>query len=262
MPSVEDWWSPIKSMADREMSLTEHLSELRNRLFVMIGTVAVLFMGGFFFVRPVLNWIIHNTPVHHVIVTGVTEAFFALVEIDFVLSLIVASPVILYEIAAFVLPGLTRLERRVLLVVAGPGLILFVLGTAAGYFWVVPLVLKVMLSFTGSTVEPLWRLGSLLSFIIDLSIPFGILAEFPLVAGVLARLGILNPDIFRRYRRYAVFVVFLISAIIAPPEASAMLLMAIPIYLMYELSALVARMFYRAPYVENNYPAVPSEDEP
>ncbi len=244
-------------MADREMSLTEHLNELRNRLFVVIGTVAVLFMGGFFFVRPILNWIIHSTPVHHVIVTGVTEAFFALVEIDLVLTLIVTSPLILYEIAAFVLPGLTSLERKVLIVVTGPGLILFALGTAAGYFWVVPLVLKVMLSFTGSTVEPLWRLGSLLGFIIDLSIPFGVLAEFPLAAGVLARLGILNPELFRRYRRYAVFIVFLISAVIAPPEASAMLLMAIPIYLMYELSAFVARIFYRPPYSEATSSTLP-----
>jgi sec-independent protein translocase protein TatC len=65
------------------------------------------------------------------------------------------------------------------------------------------------------------------------------------VAGVLARLGILNPSVFRTYRRYAVFLVFLMAAIIAPPEASAMVLMAIPIYLMYELSAFVARMFYR-----------------
>jgi sec-independent protein translocase protein TatC len=141
-------------MDDRAMSLSEHLSELRGRLFVMIGTVAVLFMGGFVFVRPILNWIIHTTPVHHVIVTGVTEAFFALVEVDLVLALTVASPVILYEMVAFVLPGLTSLERRVLIVVAGPGLILFVLGSAAGYLWVVPLVLKVMLSFTDSTVQP------------------------------------------------------------------------------------------------------------
>ncbi len=229
------------------MSLTAHLTELRNRLFVMIGTVAVLFMVGFFFVHPILNWMVRHTPVHRVIVTGVTEAFVALIEVDLVMALIVASPLILYEVAAFVLPGLTKTERKVLITVAGPGLVLFVLGLAAGYFWVVPLVLKIMLSFTGSTIKPLWRLGSLLSFIIDLSIPFGILAEFPLISGVLARLGILNPRIFRRYRRYAIFVVFVISAIIAPPEASAMVLMAIPIYLMFELSALVARIFYRAP---------------
>lgn len=245
-------------MTDPAMSLTEHLAELRTRLFVIIGTVAVLFMGGFFFVRPILNWVIRTTPVHHVIVTGVTEAFFALVEVDLVLSLIVASPVILYEVVAFVLPGLTSAERRVLVVVAGPGLILFILGAAAGYIWVVPLVLKVMLSFTDATVEPMWRVGSLLGFIIDLSVPFGVLAEFPLAAGVLARLGILNPNIFRTYRRYAVFLVFLMSAIIAPPEASAMVLMAIPIYLMYELSAFVARVFYRAPYSNQGDVTIPA----
>ncbi|POB09515.1 twin-arginine translocase subunit TatC [Sulfobacillus sp. hq2] len=234
-------------MNDREMTLTEHLTELRNRLFVILGAVAVVFLVGFFFTRPVLHWIIQHTPVHHVIVTGVTEAFFALIKLDFAMALILTSPLILYEVASFILPGLTPVERHVVGVVVGPGLVLFLVGTAAGYFVFVPIVLHVMLSFTGHGIQPMWRLGSLLSFIIDLSVPFGIVAELPLVSGVLAHLGLVQPIMFRRYRRYAILLAFFISAILAPPDALSMTLMAIPIYLVYEISALVARLAYKAP---------------
>ncbi len=234
-------------MNDKRMTVTEHLTELRNRLFVMLGTVAIIFLVGFFYTRPVLHWIITHTPVHHVIVTGVTEAFFALIQLDLAMSLILASPLLLYEIAAFILPGLTATERRVVGVITGPGLILFIIGVAVGYFVFIPIVLRVMLSFTGNGIEPLWRLGSLLSFIIDLSVPFGIVAELPLISGVLSHLGLVHPTTFSRYRRYALLLSFFIAAILAPPDALSMTLMAVPIYLVYEVSALVARFTYKAP---------------
>ncbi|MCL4496140.1 MAG: twin-arginine translocase subunit TatC [Firmicutes bacterium] len=236
-------------MNEKRMTVTEHLTELRNRLFIILGAVAVIFLVGFFYTRPVLHWIISHTPVHHVIVTGVTEAFFALIKLDLAMSLILASPLILYQLSAFVLPGLTQVERRVVGVIAGPGLGLFLIGTAVGYFVFIPIVLRVMLSFTGHGIEPMWRLGSLLSFIIDLSVPFGIVAELPLISGVLSHLGLVHPTMFSRYRRYAILLSFFIAAILAPPDALSMTLMALPIYLVYEISALVARFTYKAPDV-------------
>ncbi|OLZ09857.1 twin-arginine translocase subunit TatC [Sulfobacillus thermosulfidooxidans] len=247
-------------MDDKQMTLTEHLTELRNRLFVILGAVAVVFLVGFFYTRPLLHWIIRHTPVHHVIVTGVTEAFFALIKLDLAMSLILTSPIILYEIAAFILPGLTQVERRVVGVIVGPGLALFLIGTAVGYFVFVPIVLHVMLSFTGQGIEPMWRLGSLLSFIIDLSVPFGIVAELPLISGVMSHLGLVQPIMFSRYRRYAILLSFFIAAILAPPDALSMTLMALPIYLVYEISALVARFTYKAPVVSEEPSSGPSNN--
>ncbi len=245
-------------MNDKRMSVTEHLAELRNRLFVILGAVAVVFLIGFFYTRPVMHWIIAHTPVHHVIVTGVTEAFFALIKLDLAMSLILTSPLILYEVASFILPGLTHIERRVVGVIVGPGLVLFLIGAATGYLVFVPIVLHVMLSFTGHGIEPLWRLGSLLSFIIDLSLPFGVFAELPLVSGVLSHLGMVHPAMFARYRRYAILLSFFIAAILAPPDALSMTLMALPIYLIYEVSALVARFTYKPPDVSEH--AAPSDN--
>jgi sec-independent protein translocase protein TatC len=129
--------------------------------------------------------------------------------------------------------------------VIGPGLLLFVAGLAGGFFWIVPVVLRIMLSFTGHGIQALFTISNLLSFIINLTLPFGIVAEMPLIAGVLAWFGILTPRWVEHQRRYAVLIAFLIAAILAPPDAFSMILMAVPIYLVYELSALVVRVVWR-----------------
>lgn len=232
-------------MGDREMTLTEHLTELRRRITIIIGSVGVLFLGGFWVSRPVLHWLVQRAHVKHIVVIGVPEAFFALIKVDLMMSLVVASPLILYQISAFVLPGLTDTERRVVALVVGPGLALFLAGMAAGFFIFVPLVLHVMLTFVGKGVGEFWSLSNYLNFVIYLTIPFGFMAELPLVSAVLAHLGLIQPSMFRRYRRYAIVVAFLIAAIIAPPDALSMLVIGSAIYLVYELSHIVARIFYR-----------------
>jgi len=237
-------------MQDREMTLEEHLTELRQRLMVALATVGVFFLAGFWAARPALDWLVRRAHVRHIVVTGVPEAFFALIKVDLILSLIAASPVILYEVAAFVLPGLSASERRILMLIAGPGLVLFLLGMAAGFFLFVPLVLHVMLDFVGPGISEFWTLSNYLNFIVYLTVPFGFLAELPLVSGILTRMEILHPSLFRHYRRYAVVVSFLIAAAVAPPDALSMLVIGSAIYLVYEVSAVVSRLVYRPPTPE------------
>lgn len=239
------------------MTLTEHLTELRRRIIIIVLTIGVLFLGGFWASRPVLHWLVERAHVKHIVVIGVPEAFFALIKVDLMMSLVVASPLMLYQVAAFVLPGLTEVERRVVAVVLGPGLALFLAGMAGGFFVFVPLVLHVMLTFVGRGVGEFWSLSNYINFVIYLTIPFGFMAELPLVAGIMAHLGLIHPGMFRRYRRYALMISFLIAAIIAPPDALSMLVIGSAIYLVYELSHVVARIFYRP-----GGQSVPSMPEP
>ncbi len=234
-------------MEDREMALSAHLTELRNRLAVSLATVGVLFLAGFFVAQRVLDWLVHRAHVKHIIVTGVPEAFFAIIKVDLIMALVVGSPLIMYQAASFVVPGLTSTERKVVAVVLGPGLVLFLGGMAVGFFVFVPLVLHVMLEFVGNGVSEYWTLGNYLNFIIYLTVPFGLLAELPLIAGIMSRLGLIEPSMFRRYRRYALVISFLIAAIVAPPDAVSMLVIGGAIYLVYELSYVVARVLYRPP---------------
>lgn len=232
-------------MRDGEMSVSEHLGELRRRLIIIVAVVGVLFLGGFFVSRPVLRWLIARADVRHIIVTGVPEAFMALIRVDFMMALVLASPVILYQATAFVWPGLTERERSVVGSVLGPGLGLFVAGMAVGFFVFVPLVLRVMLSFVGEGLSEYWTITNYLNFIVFLTIPFGFMAELPLIAGILARIGLLQPRMMQRYRRYAIVIAFLIAAIVAPPDALSMTVIGSALYLIYELSALVVRIAYR-----------------
>ncbi len=225
---------------DREMPLVDHLAELRKRLLVVLGLFSGFFVVGYFGSRPILYWVIQRSDLRHLAVIGITEAFFGLVKVDFVLSLIAVSPVLLYQTMAFILPGLTRTEKTMVSVLVIPGMVLFAGGTAVGFFWFVPIVLTVMLSFTGHGIVPLWTLSNYLSFVIDLSLPFGLFFELPLVSAVLSYHGMIRPGVFVRYRRYAVLGAFVLAAILAPPDALSMLLMAIPFYLIYELSHVVA----------------------
>jgi sec-independent protein translocase protein TatC len=228
------------------MSLTEHLTELKNRITVVLVVLGVLFLGGFFVSQPVLHWLVERAHVKHIIVIGVPEAFFALIKIDLIMALIVASPLILYEASSFVMPGLTSTERKVVAVIVGPGLLLFLAGMAVGFWVFVPLVLHVMLKFVGQGVAEYWTLSNYLNFIIYLTVPFGFLAELPLISGLLAHLGIIEPAMFKRWRRYALVLSFLIAAIVAPPDALSMIVIGSAIYLVYELSHIVARIFYRS----------------
>lgn len=247
-------------MQDQEMTLTEHLTELRNRMVVVIVAVGVLFLGGFFVSKPVLHWLMVRAHIPRIVVIGVPEAFFALLKVDLVMSLVVASPLIIYEVSAFLLPAMTPSERKVVAMIAGPGLVLFLAGMSVGLLVFVPIILKVMLSFVGHGLTELWSLNNYLSFITYLTVPFGFVAEFPLVAGVLTHVGIIEPNLLKKYRRYALLLSFLMAAIIAPPDALSMIVIGLSIYLIYELSAIVSRIVYRNRVTRSGMPDVMGDD--
>ena len=228
------------------MPLLDHLEELRGRIFKGLLALVGGFVIGYLVAHPVLRYIIFVSGVQHVQVLDVAEAFFAIIKLALIIGFVIASPVIFYQAAAFVLPGLLPRERRILAVVFVPGVLLFAAGMAAGFYLVVPPVLRIMLSFAGPGIATNIRLQSLLAFVIGLSFPLGFVAELPLVSGVLANLGLVTPRWFGRQRRYAVLLAFVAAAIITPPNtALAMLAVGVAIYAIYELSAIVVRFAYR-----------------
>ncbi len=228
------------------MPLEDHLAELRRRIVIVGGVLVVAFIGSYFIARPVLIWMLRAVGLRRVIVVGVTEAFFSMLKVALILAVAVSSPIWVYQVAAFVAPGLLPRERRLVAIVAGPGVLLFAAGLAGGFFLIVPAVLRIMASFTGGMIAERFTLSSVLAFMIGLTLPFGVMAELPLAGGALARMGLVSPGWYARQRRYAILTAFAIAAILAPPDALSMILMAVPIYLIYELTALVARLAWRA----------------
>ncbi len=251
------------SSDEREaMPLREHFRELRSR--VLISMVALLVGSAicFYFYEEILTLLI--TPARRVagddvsiIYTEVTELLSTTVKVSLLGGLVLALPVILYNVVRFVAPGLTPKERRTLFSFLPAALLAFVGGMAFGYFVMIPPALKFLLTFGGDVAEPLIRISNIVNIMIRLLFWLGIAFETPLVMYVLATLGIVNARGFSRFRRLWLVVSFVIAAAITPTiDPLNQAIVAVPLIVLYELGVLLARIAgRRSPATLNAEPA-------
>ena len=211
----------MQPMRDDEatMSLLEHLEELRSRIIVIAVAVLVAAVAGFFLADPII--VLLRAPLEghgaELIQTGVGEAFSVTMQVALMSGVALAMPIILYEIWAFVAPGLTRSERRLIWPLLGVAIILFAAGIVLGYL-LIPVAINFLLDFSLSGVEPLLGLSDYVGFITTFLLAFGLALEFPVVMYLLARLGILSYAFLSRRRRYAVLVIALFAVVITPGD--------------------------------------------
>lgn len=200
------------------MSLIEHLEELRRRIIVVALAIGVAAIAGFFLADALIVVLREPLPDGaELIQTGVGEAFGVRVQLALMSGLAIAMPVILYEIWAFVTPGLTRSERRLvwpLLIVA---VVLFAAGLLLGYL-LIPVAINFLLDFSLPDVPPLLRLSEYIGFVTTLLLAFGIALEFPVVLYLLARLGILSYAFLSRRRRFVALIIVVFAIIITPGD--------------------------------------------
>ena len=228
------------------MSLVEHLDELRSRIIVVGLAVAVAAVAGFFLAEPVLGILLGALPEDtDVIQIRVLEGLGVRIRLALFIGLALAMPVILYELWAFVTPGLTRTERRVvwpLLVVA---LVFFALGIGVGYL-VIPNALEFLLDLSLPGVPPMLDLGEYVGFVTTLMIAFGLAFQFPIVLIMLNRIGILSYAFLAARRRWVVVIIVLVAIVITPggdPVSSGIL--SLIMYGLFEGALQVMRMARR-----------------
>ncbi len=237
------------------MTLVQHLEELRRRLIISAAAVAVGSIGGFILYRPVLDFLqepyrqavssLPETITEKLIVTTPTEPFLAFLKIGLFVGLLLALPVILYQLWRFITPGLTARERRLGIPFVLSSLVLFAAGTVFA-FAVVPRGLAFLFSFGGDSLVPLLTIDRYLSFLFFLVLAFGLSFELPLILLFLTGIRVISSAQLRRWRRYAALGVVIFAAVATPTQDPyTMLLMAVPIYLLYEGAILVARLFKR-----------------
>lgn len=237
------------------MTLVQHLEELRRRLIICAIAVAVGSIGGFILYRPVLNFLqepyreavasLPETITDKLIVTTPTEPFLAFLKIGLFVGLGLALPVILYQLWRFITPGLTSRERKLGIPFVLASLVLFAGGTVFA-FAVVPRGLAFLFSFGGDNLVPLLTIDRYLSFLFFLVLAFGLSFELPLILLFLTGVGVLSSVQLRRWRRYALMGTVVFAAVATPTQDPyTMLLMAVPIYLLYEGAILIARAFKR-----------------
>ena len=198
------------------MSLVEHLEELRSRIIVVALTVAVAAVAGFFLAQPVLTILLNALPEgSDVIQLRVLEGLGVQIRLALFIGLALAMPVILYELWAFVTPGLTRRERRVVWPLLLVAVLFFALGIGLGYL-IIPNALEFLLDFSLPGVPPMLDLGEYVGFVTTLMIAFGLAFQFPIVLIMLNRVGILTYAFLAARRRFVVIIIVLVAIVITP----------------------------------------------
>ena len=251
--------SDVGAYAGEEMSLVEHLRELRSRLvksvLAIVGGLAV----GFAFRNPVLDILREpycNLPVRlrgdfagtgecTLLALRVMDAFFVSLKAAAIVAVVLAAPVVCYQLWRFITPGLRPVERRYALPFILITQILFAAGAVFSYF-LIPRALEFLLAFAGDNITTALSASEYLTFILHTMLAFGIAFEFPVVLVILSLMGVIGSAGMRKYRRHALFGVFVAAAIITPTQDPAtMAFMAAPLAVFYEGSIVAARIIER-----------------
>lgn len=229
---------------DEPIPLLEHLSELRKSLIYAL--LAIVFCS--IVVYPYLNQILYHLikPVGNLVFLSPVEAFWGRLKLALFLGLFISTPFVFWQIWRFISRGLLVEEKKTVLLLTFISLFLFSLGAALGYFFILPLGMKFLLSYGTQTLIPMLSFSRYLSFMFTLVFSFGLIFELPLVMGFLTKVGILESKTLRRQRRLAIMGIFILAAALTPgPDIFSQILMAGPLLILYEAGIMAARFMER-----------------
>ena len=260
MRTLPRWRRKTPEQREGAMSLIDHLKELRHRLLICLWALLGASVAGFFLYEPAMRVLqspycdfLRENPAKapfqteecSLIFLGAIDGFLVTVKVIIFLALAIALPVILYQLWAFIVPGLTDRERRWAVPFVALSLILFLLGGLAAYL-TLPRALDFLLGVGGDFVSPLLTVDKYVGFVIFTILAFGLGFEFPILLISLSAAGVLTNETMRRYRRQVVLGLAIFAAVITPsPDPISMLALLIPLYLFYEGAIIVSRLLKR-----------------
>ncbi|RXZ44036.1 twin-arginine translocase subunit TatC [Crenobacter cavernae] len=233
-----------------EQPLLVHLIELRTRLVRAIVGLLIVFVALFHWsgdiyhllAKPLLDALPAGT---HMIATDVTAPFFVPVKVTMLVAFLVSLPNTLYQIWAFVAPGLYTHEKRLVLPLLLSSLILFVVGMAFAYFLVFPVVFGFLSAVTPEGVAMATDIDKYLSFVLGMFVAFGVTFEVPVIVIVLNRMGVVSLEQLRGARSYVIVGAFVIAAIVTPPDVFSQVMLALPLWLLYEFGIIMSAFINR-----------------
>lgn len=220
------------------MPLVDHLTELRNRIVKIILAVAAGSVVGFYFSRQIRDLLLSPLPTHQVQVLNPGDAFSITVRIAIISGVILAMPIILYQVWAFVAPGLTASERRAIRPWIPISLAFFALGVAIAWI-VLPVAVNFLLSFTDDSLHANLAADPYFNFVGTLFLGFGVAMQYPIVLYGLARVGIVSSARLRSWRRYVILLIFIVATALTPPDAFSDIVLGTLMYGLFELTVFV-----------------------
>jgi sec-independent protein translocase protein TatC len=235
---------------EEEQSFLTHLVELRSRLLKAVAAVLLVLVALLPFSKRVYALLaqplVEHLPVGgSMIATEVASPFLVPLKLCFFVALFLAMPVVLYQLWAFVSPGLYRHEKRLAMPLLASAVVLFYIGCAFAYFLVLPAVFTFTTGIAPEGVAVMPDISRFLDFALMLFLAFGLCFEVPVALIILVAIGVVTPAQLAANRSYAIVGAFVVSAIVTPPDVLSMLMLAIPMCLLYELGILVARAIVR-----------------
>jgi sec-independent protein translocase protein TatC len=224
------------------MSLVDHLSELRRRIGISLLAVAIGSVIGFYFAPQLIS--ILKAPLNlgkPLVYTGLGDAFFINLKIAIVVGFVLAMPVLVWQLWAFISPGLTREERRMARPWAPLALAFFVIGVVVAYV-ILPFASTFLLSFSSPDLQPLITASEYFGFVTTLCLAFGLVMEYPIVLVLLAKVGIITSARLRSSRRVVILAIAIISAVVTPGgDPISPTVLGVTMYLLYEFSIVLIR---------------------
>lgn len=233
-----------------EQPLVAHLLELRTRLVRVILGIVIVFLALFHWsgdiyallARPMMQVMPAGA---QMIATDVTTPFFVPLKVTMMVAFVLALPNTLYQLWSFVAPGLYSHEKRLILPVMVASISLFLIGMSFAYFLVFPVVFGFMTAVTPHGVAMMTDIDKYLSFVLGMFVAFGTAFEVPVIVVLLVRIGALSVDKLRRARPYMIVGAFVVAAVVTPPDVLSQTMLAVPLWLLYEVGILAAVLMER-----------------
>jgi sec-independent protein translocase protein TatC len=235
---------------DSQQTFITHLLELRDRLLRSALAWILIFVCLFPFAndlysllaQPLLNKLPQGG---QMIATEVVTPFFVPIKVAMMSAFLIAMPYILYQVWAFIAPGLYRHEQRIILPLVSASVVLFLCGMAFAYFLVFPVVFGFIVKIAPQGVAVMTDINKYLDFVMTLFIAFGVTFEVPIVVIALAMMGVVEVRQFKEGRPYVIVGAFIIGAVFTPPDVISQIMLALPLWLLYELGVLIAGMLVK-----------------
>jgi len=235
-------------MNPKELTVVEHMEELRKRLFVVAIFFVMALFAGFYAAKPIIKYIQFEGEGYNLTLNAfsVGDPLTVYLQVTFIVACILVSPVLLYQLWSFITPGLHENERKATLKYIPYAFVLCIAGILFAYYILFPFVMRFMLGLAGDLeIKDTFGIKQYFSFLFKLVIPFGVLFQLPVVAMFVSRIGLVSPQMMVKFRKYAYFVLIVISVFLAPPDFISNVIIAIPLFVLYEISIIIAKVGYR-----------------
>lgn len=234
-------------MSEEADSFMSHLIELRDRLIRAVAAFMIVFLCLFAWARDIYNLLaqplLKELPAGtHMIAVEVAAPFFVPIKVTMFAAFVIALPFVLYQAWAFIAPGLYAHEKKLVLPLVATSTVLFVTGMSFAYFVVFPVVFHFLTAFTPEGVDMATDIQKYFDFVLTLFLAFGLAFETPVAVVILTRMGIVTVEKLKAARPYLVVGAFVVAAIFTPPDVVSQLLLAIPLWLLYEVGLIVASL--------------------